>query len=107
MTSRLLSLARADNQSFWRYQDEPKCYACDAKAVGLRAEYNIFTQPRGKYVPLAPLQPAVVPACARHAEAKGLPGTLCTYCSAPVRRGSYVDDEGRCSHVVCHKEQCR
>ncbi len=65
------------------------CYACGAKAVGLRDR-----RPEGG---------EVEPACARHAEPRLVPVLVCIYCGEPTRkRAISVDGEG--AHARCHRE---
>ena len=68
------------------------CYACDAKATGLRDR-----RPEGG---------EVEPACPRHAEPGLVPVLVCMYCNEPTRKGSLTVD-GHEAHAKCHREACR
>jgi hypothetical protein len=66
-----------------------RCYACGAKASGLRDR-----RPEGG---------SLETACARHHDPKIKTFEACVYCSGPVRKGSVsIDDEW--AHKSCHKE---
>ncbi len=65
------------------------CYACDAKAVGLRDR-----RPEGGMMERA---------CKRHADPTSLTFDACIYCSGPVRKDS-LDIDGEFAHKSCHKE---
>lgn len=68
------------------------CYACGAKASGLRDR-----RPEGG---------EVEPACPRHAEPRLIPKLVCALCSEPVRKGSLVID-GEHHHKVCFEDSSR
>ena len=68
-----------------------KCYACDAKAVGL-------CDRRKHYV-----EDALVPACERHADPTVKCYEACFYCNGQARKGS-LDIEGNFAHAKCHRE---
>lgn len=63
-----------------------KCYACDAKAVGLRD-----CRPEGGELEKA---------CERHAEARAQ--AICSYCMGGIRRGA-LDVDGYWAHVRCER----
>lgn len=64
-----------------------RCYACDAKATGLRDR-----QPEGG---------SVEPACARHADPTIAVYCACIYCNGAIRSGS-LDVDGLFAHKSCH-----
>jgi hypothetical protein len=69
-----------------------RCYACDAKATGLRDR-----RPEGGELETA---------CARHADPRLVAVLACMYCNEPTRKGSIVVD-GDHAHKVCHVDACR
>lgn len=66
-----------------------QCYACDAKATGLRDKRH----ERG----------GLEPACARHRDPSIKTFAACMYCNEPVRKGSASVD-GQHAHKSCHRE---
>jgi hypothetical protein len=68
-----------------------RCYACDAKATGLRDR-----RPAGGELETA---------CPRHADPSLVVVLCCMYCSEPTRKGSVVID-GDHAHKACHKDAC-
>ena len=65
------------------------CYACDARAVGLRDR-----RPEGG---------ALETACARHADPTIAVYCACIYCDGVVRAGS-LDIDGSFAHAKCHRD---
>ena len=69
-----------------------RCYACDAKAVGLRDR-----RPEGGMMETA---------CKRHADPTIKTFDACIYCSGSVRDGS-LDNDWNWAHKKCHAEVAR
>lgn len=69
-----------------------RCYACDAKVVGVRDR-----RPEGGEVEMA---------CARHADPTIAVRAVCMYCGMSVRRGSITIDTEH-AHRACHVDACR
>lgn len=68
------------------------CYACDAKAVGLRDR-----RPEGGELENA---------CTRHRDPTIQTYNACVKCMGPTRKGS-LDVGGQNWHRKCHEEECK